>query len=304
MLQTTHKNQVQTAMIMMFVAMLMLPGIDAIAKWMSDTVAAGQVAWARFMVQSVLMFPLVLGIRGKPFASGVWVHVARGFMIALATLLFFAALKYLPVADAIAIFFVEPLMVTLLAAVFLKEKVGWRRLSAISVGFIGALLIIRPNFEQFGWPAALPLGTAASFAIYILLTRSISQREDPATMQFYAGLFGGAIMTVVLAVGTLWRIPVLTAVWPSNTEWLLLVGLGAIATAGHLLVVHAFKRASVSVLAPFQYIEIISATALGFIFFGDFPDILTLCGVAIIISSGMYVFYRERKLSEQVADEG
>ncbi|MEM7209258.1 MAG: DMT family transporter [Pseudomonadota bacterium] len=292
-------NQIQSAMIMMAVAMLVIPGIDAIAKWMSDSIAAGQVTWSRFLFQTLFMFPLVIGLKGAPFASGVWVHVARGGMIALATLLFFMALKHLPIADAIAIFFVEPLLVTLLAAVFLKEGVGWRRLLAIAFGFIGALLVIRPNFEQFGWPAALPLGTALAFAIYILLTRRVSQREDPATMQFYAGIFGFVIMTIALLIGEHTQIDVLRVTWPNLTEFGLLILLGLIATVCHLLVVNAFQRAPVAVLAPFQYIEIISATALGLVFFGDFPDSLTWLGVAIIVSSGMFVFYRERKLSQQ-----
>ena len=302
MLHTTHNNQIQAAMVMMVTAMLIIPGIDVIAKWMSATIGAGQAAWARFVFQTVLMFPLVIFLPGKPFASGVWVHVARGTMIAGATVLFFAAIKFLPIADAIAIFFVEPLMVTLLAAVFLKERVGWRRLSAISVGLLGAILVIQPNFERFGLTSALPLGTALCFAIYILLTRSVSQREDPAVMQFYAGVFGGITMSIALLLGHSASIPALSIAWPSTTEWLLLTALGLIATIAHLLVVHAFKRAPVGVLAPFQYVEIVSATLFGYFIFNDLPDVLTFCGVAIIISSGLYVFYRERQLAVQQED--
>jgi len=291
-------HHIQSAMIMMAVAMLVIPGIDAIAKWMSDSIAAGQVTWSRFLLQTLFMFPLVIGLKGAPFASGVWAHVARGGLLALATLLFFMALRYLPIADAIAIFFIEPLLVTLLAAVFLQERVGWRRLLAITLGFVGALLVIRPNFEQFGWPAALPLGTALAFAIYILLTRRVSQHEDPATMQFYAGIFGFMIMTITLLIGEHMQINVLRVTWPNLAEFGLLLLLGLIATVCHLLVVKAFQRAPVSILAPFQYMEIISATALGLIVFGDFPDALTWLGVAIIVSSGMFVFYRERTLSQ------
>ncbi len=286
-------------MVLMILAMLMLPGIDVIAKWVSASIGAGQVTWTRFLFQTMFMFPLVINLPGKPFASGVLVHAARGSLIALATLFFFSAIKFLPLADAIAIFFVEPMIVTLLAAVFLKERVGWRRLSAIFVGFCGALLIIRPNFEAFGWAAALPLGAALSFAVYILITRRVSQREDPETMQFYAGIFGWIAMSFALLIGHTLHVPVLTIIWPSTHQWLLLAGLGLIATTGHLLVAHAFKRAAVGILAPFQYIEIIGATAFGFIFFGDFPDVLTLCGVVVIVSSGLYVFYRERQLARQ-----
>ena len=293
-----QRDQIQVAMVMIVVAMLILPSIDIIAKWLSSSIAAGQVGWSRFALQTIFMWPLMMRLPGRWLVSNMWVHAARGAAIALATLLFFSAVKWLPVADAIAIFFVEPLIVTLLAVVFLHEHVGWRRLSAISIGLIGALLVIRPNFEQFGWAAALPLGTALSFAVYILITRSISQREDPAAMQFYAGVFAWIAMSIALFIGNLLGMPVLTVVWPTLTQWSLLLLLGVIATIAHLLLVHAFKRAPIGVLAPFQYIEIIGATALGWVFFGDFPDTLTWCGVAIITLSGMYVFHRERKLAE------
>ncbi len=284
-------------MVLMIIAMLILPGIDAIAKWLSPTIAAGQIAWSRFFFQTLLMLPLFFRVPGRVLGPDRWLHAARGALIALATLLFFAALKFLPVADAIAIFFVEPLFLTLLAALFLGETLGWRRLSAVGVGLAGALLVIRPNFHAFGWAAALPLGTAGCFAVYLIITRQLAQREDPVRMQFYAGVFGALVMSAALGFGALADAPVLIAVWPSVTEWALLAGLGLIATTGHLLVVHAFKRAPAGILAPFQYVEIIGATVLGLVIFGDFPDLLTWCGVAVIVASGIYVFHRERTLA-------
>ncbi len=290
-------TQTERAMVLMIIAMLILPGIDAIAKWLSPTIAAGQIAWSRFFFQTLLMLPLFLRVPGRVLGPDLWLHAARGALIALATLLFFAALKFLPVADAIAIFFVEPLFLTLLAALFLGETLGWRRLSAVGVGLAGALLVIRPNFHAFGWAAALPLGTAGCFAVYLIITRQLAQREDPVRMQFYAGVFGALVMSAALGFGALADAPVLIAVWPSVTEWALLAGLGLIATTGHLLVVHAFKRAPAGILAPFQYVEIIGATVLGLVIFGDFPDLLTWCGVAVIVASGIYVFHRERTLA-------
>ncbi len=284
-------------MVLMIIAMLILPGIDAIAKWLSPTIAAGQIAWSRFFFQTLLMLPLFLRVPGRVLGPDLWLHAARGALIALATLLFFAALKFLPVADAIAIFFVEPLFLTLLAALFLGETLGWRRLSAVVMGLAGALLVIRPNFHAFGWAAALPLGTAGCFAVYLIITRQLAQREDPVRMQFYAGVFGALVMSAALGVGALTDAPVLVSVWPTAIEWALLAGLGLIATTGHLLVVHAFKRAPAGILAPFQYVEIIGATVLGLVIFGDFPDLLTWCGVAVIVASGIYVFHRERTLA-------
>ncbi|NIM73413.1 MAG: EamA family transporter [Gammaproteobacteria bacterium] len=286
-------------MALMLVAMLVLPGIDAIAKWLSDAISAGQVAWSRFFFQTLLMLPLFLRTRGTILTRALPLHALRGALIALATLLFFSALKYLPLADAISIFFVEPLILTLLSALFLGEAVGWRRLSAVAVGFVGALIVIRPGFGVLGLPALLPLGTALSFAVYLILTRKLAQHEYPERMQFYAGLFGALVMTLALAAGDAADIAALSFVWPDLWQWCLLAGLGIIATAGHLLVVHAFRRAPAGLLAPFQYVEIVGATILGLVFFGDFPDALTWLGVAIIVGSGLYVFHREAALARR-----
>jgi len=280
-------------MTLMLLAMLILPGIDAIAKWLSADISSGQVAWSRFLFQTLLMLPLFLRTRGAIVTTALPLHALRGALIALATLLFFTALKYLPLADAISIFFVEPLILTLLSALFLGESVGWRRLTAVAVGFAGSLIVIRPSFSALGPPALLPLGTALSFAVYLILTRKLAQHEYPERMQFYAGVFGGIVMTAALAVGSVTDVAVLSFVWPDRLQWVLLAGLGVIATAGHLLVVHAFRRAPAGVLAPFQYVEIIGATILGLVFFGDFPDATTWLGVVIIVASGMYVFHRE-----------
>jgi S-adenosylmethionine uptake transporter len=286
-------------MMLMLVAMLVLPGIDAIAKWLSGAISSGQVAWSRFFFQTLLMLPLFLRTRGAIVTRTLPLHALRGALIALATLLFFSALKYLPLADAISIFFVEPLILTLLSALFLGESVGWRRLTAVAVGFAGALIVIRPSFTSLGLPALLPLGTALSFAVYLILTRQLAQHEYPERMQFYAGLFGGLVMSAALVAGGVADIAVLSFVWPDAWQWFLLAGLGVIATAGHLLVVHAFRRAPAGLLAPFQYVEIIGATILGLVFFGDFPDALTWVGVTIIVASGLYVFHREATLARR-----
>lgn len=294
-----QRTAVEVGMFMMAAAMLWIPVIDAIAKILGDHVPAGQVAASRFLFQSLLLLPLILlsdGIPRLPWRQ-VHLHAARGALIALATAFFFTALKYLPMADAIAIFFVEPLILTLLSALFLGETIGWRRMTAVLIGFIGALIVIRPGFGWAGWPALMPLLAAACFAVYLVLTRTMAQTTDAVQMQFWAGVFGCLTMAVVLALGGVAEIPALTAVRPDLFEWGMLFALGLIATIGHMLVVHAFRRAPAGVLAPFQYLEIISATVLGYLIFNDFPDAVTWVGVAIIVGAGMYVFHRERRLA-------
>jgi S-adenosylmethionine uptake transporter len=292
-----HRNSTASAMMMMIAAMLMLPGIDAIAKWLSGSVSSGQVTWSRFFFQIILMSPLLLKTRGPWFTPALALHAARGSLIAFATLFFFSGLAYLPLADAIAIFFIEPLLVTLLSALFFKEAIHWRRISAISIGFIGALIIIRPTFSEVGFAALYPVGAAFCFSFYIVLTRKLVRHEDPIRLQFFAGIFGCLVMSIALAYGTAQGVAILTAAWPTTDHWLLLGALGLIATVCHLLVTYAYRLASIGILAPFQYVEIIGATILGLVIFNEFPDTVTWLGVAIIVSSGMYVFHREARLA-------
>ncbi|NQV45835.1 MAG: DMT family transporter [Rhodospirillales bacterium] len=295
-----NRSQLQTGMIMLVCAMLILPGIDAIAKGLSDTIAPGQIAWSRFFFQIIILLPFVIRDGGLWVGRKIWAHAARGFLIGIATLMFFASLAKLPLADAISIFFVEPFILTLLSAVVLGEKVGWRRLAAISVGFCGALIIIRPSYEVFGLTALLPMGAALAFSVYIILSRSLVREGSAITMQFYAGIFGCLTLSLALFFGGGAGIAVLTPVWPTLTEWALLFALGCIATGGHMLIMLAIRRIDAGLIAPFQYLEIISSVILGLVFFGDFPDTMTWVGIAIIIASGLYVFYRERKIAVQV----
>ena len=298
-----HHNPTARAMLMMIIAMLMLPGIDAIAKWLSGSVSSGQVTWSRFFFQIIFMFPLLLKTRGPWFTPALALHAARGSLIAFATLFFFSGLAYLPLADAIAIFFIEPLLVTLLSALFFGEAIHWRRISAISLGFVGALIIIRPTFVEVGYAALYPVGAAFCFSFYIVLTRKLVRHEDPIRLQFFAGVFGCLVMSIALGYGTSVDIAILAATWPSTNHWLLLGGLGLIATGCHLLVTYAYRLASIGILAPFQYVEIIGATVLGLVIFNEFPDAVTWVGVSIIVGSGMYVFHREARLAATTTGE-
>ncbi len=291
-------NETARAMSMMIVAMLLLPGMDAIAKWLVGAISPGQIVWSRFFFQLTLLIPFVFRTKGPWLTATLHLHAMRGALIAAATVLFFTGLIYLPIAEAISIFFIEPMLVTLLSVVILRERIGIRRLSAIAIGFCGAMIIIRPTFSEVGWAVMYPVGTALCFSFYILLTRKLVRHEDPVRLQFLAGVFGCLVMTAALLVGTYSQFDILTAVYPTTDQWLLLGGLGLIATVGHLLVVHAFRHAPVGVLAPFQYVEIIGATLYGFVLFNDFPDLLTWVGILIITGSGVYIFHRESRLPQ------
>ncbi len=302
--------------------MVILPLMDIIAKYLSPSMATGQIAWSRFLFQSLLLLPFawpllrsasLLNSGEQPKAStrllpDRWhLHALRGFLIALATLCFFTSVTRLPVADAIAIFFVEPLLLTLLSPIFLGEKIGWRRLLAVVIGFAGALIIIRPGASMFGVYAFLPLAAALCFAFYLIITRKLALDTDPILVQFFTGLSGLFFLSVALLAlpvinwlsGSDWQVFFLTPVWPSPSQWALMGLLGTIGCVGHLMVVHAFRYADASKLAPLQYFEIVGAALFGWLVFQDIPTLNTWAGIAVITGSGFYVYWRERQLNRQ-----
>lgn len=294
--QTSHVR----GMAIMAFSMTLLPLMDAIAKWLATegALSPGQVTFFRFMLQMLFAGALVVAAGGIARLRPVrlWPNLLRGVLIGLASLLFFIAVKYMPLADAIAVFFIEPMILTVLSGIFLKEPVGWRRWSAVIVGFAGALIVIQPSFALFGPVSLLPLGTATLFAVYMLLNRRLSSQDGLLVMQCLAGL-GGLVATAFgLLVGLAFGIEDLALGLPARAfDWGLILVLGLLATFGHLFVVAAFRHAEASLLAPFQYIEIISATIVGLLVFGDFPSASKWAGIAIIVASGLYTFWRESR---------
>jgi S-adenosylmethionine uptake transporter len=292
------EHQVEFGMMIMFGAMTFMPLIDIFAKLLGPTVSGGEIAWARMIVQSIVLAPFVWWFGVFRGWRNMHIHAIRGTMIGCATLFFFGALKYMPLADTYAIFFVEPMILTFLSAVFLKEKIGWRRITAIIVGFIGALIVIRPSWEIFGWTAVFPLMAALCFATFLLFTKIIANEEHPITMQFFSGLWGSVILGGALYVGHSLSIEIMTFTWPTLYEVSLMITIGLVGCVGHILVINAMKRAPASVLAPFQYLEIVTGTTFGVLIFDEFPAAITWLGISIIIGSGMYIFYRESKLAQ------
>lgn len=279
------------------------PVIDTFGKLAAQTIPVGQIDAARFLVQTALLLPLAVLLGGAhlPRLREVGLHLARAALILIATGCFFAAIRFMPIADAISIFFVEPLLLTLLGGFLLGEAVGWRRIAACIVGFIGALFVIKPSFAAFGGVALLPLATAFFFAFYMILTRRMATAMHPIALQAYTGA-----AAVVLAVPVLWTLDgsglaPLDPVWPDARHMWLLAGVGLAATIAHVFISFALRFAPSATIAPLQYFEIVAAVGLGYAVFGDFPDALTFIGVAIIVASGLYVFFRERALSAQAA---
>lgn len=295
-------------MAMMTCGVMLLPVMDTIARYLAtvEEMAPGQVTFYRFFFQFVVTVPAVVAFGGTDALRPrrLWLNLLRGGLLGGASLFFFTALKFMPVADSIAIFFVEPFILTALSAVVLKERVGWRRWTAIAVGFVGAVIVINPSFTRFGSVALLPLATATLFSCYMLMNRALGKVDTALVMQYVAGAGGSLFLGTVLFTGG--RLAGIANFEPSLPQsWLalcLLVVLGTIAAYGHLIVVKAFQRAPASLLAPFQYLEIVSAAVLGFLVFAEFPDASKLLGIAIIIASGLFIVWRERQLSQKGDD--
>ncbi|MDO9418877.1 DMT family transporter [Pararhizobium sp.] len=285
--------------IMLF-AMMILPCMDAIAKYMAiyAGMSPGQVTFYRFFFQLVSTLPLLLSKGGlkalRP--KRLWMNLLRGAILAAAALLFFISVKYMPLADVFAIYFVEPFILTVLSALILREKVDWLRWLAIIVGFGGAMIVIRPSFALFGPISLLPVLTALLFATYLLMNKTIGTADTPLTMQTVAGIGGTLFMTGAILIGDgLGSADFIPSLPVSPLGWVLVIILGTLSGYGHLLVLRAFQAAPASLLAPFHYFEIISATILGYFVFGDFPDLLKWVGVAIIVSSGLFIIWGERR---------
>ena len=294
-----QRNAIVTAMLIMASAMLFAPVMDAIAKYSAIHfgVSPAMITFGRFCVQALflLFFLAIAWLRRDLLFHVSGLNLLRGMIMGLAAMLFFTAVKYMPLADCIAIFFVEPLIVMLMSSVFLGEVVGWRRRIAAFVGFCGAMIVIQPSYELFGPISLLPLGTALLFSTYLILTRKAGGTDEPIVMQFYAGIGGVLMCGSVMAIGTPLGIEDLSFTIPQEERaWALLFSMGFLATASHMLIVIAFSKAPASILAPFQYLEIVSATLLGFFLFSEFPDPLKWFGISVIIGSGLYTFFRER----------
>ncbi|MFP4275577.1 MAG: DMT family transporter [Paracoccaceae bacterium] len=277
------------------------PIMDSFAKMTPAEVPILQIVLVRFGFQVVTLLPLAwaLGLAQRPGPREAWLHLVRGALLLTGTALFFGAIRFMPIANGLAIFFVSPFILTLAGALFLNEEVGWRRLMACAAGFAGALLVIRPSFADLGAVALMPLGTACCFAAYMVMTRSMAQRMHPIALQAWTAVAATLIVAPVLMAFNGSGLPALDPVPPSGTAVWTLLGVGVMATISHLFISQALKLAPAATLAPLQYLEIVAATILGYWLFGDFPAPLTWAGIAIIVGSGLYVIARERRLSRQ-----
>lgn len=275
------------------------PLIDVASKLATQQVPVGIVTLGRFVVQGALMLPIVLlmGLRLRIGPRVLWLTMLRALTAILSTYCFVAAVRHMPIADALAIAFVEPFIILMIGRLVLNEQVGPRRLGASVVGFCGALLVIRPSFAAFGAVALLPLGTALFFAFYMLITRRLSREVHPVTMQMHTAIVASLMCLPLLGAGHLLGEPTLRLEAPRGIFWLWVFCVGLAATVSHMAMTYALQLAPSSTLAPLHYLEIVTATMFGYLVFGDFPDAMTWAGVVVIVASGLYIVHRERQVA-------
>jgi drug/metabolite transporter (DMT)-like permease len=271
---------------MIITSTVFLANSDAMAKYLSLSLPSVQVAWIRFVVFALLFVPAMLTTQPNIFRSArPGLQAWRGVALLSSSVFFICGLKFLPIAEASATSFIAPIFVTALSIIFLAEKVGVRRWLATMVGLLGVLVIVRPGSSAFHPAVVLPIISACGWACTLIMTRMISGNDRAITTMAYSAVVGLCILSAIVPL--FW-------VTPSWHDILLGVGVGIASTTGQGIVVLAFRYADASVLAPFSYVQLVWATLLGFLVFGEVPDLWTLAGAAIIIGSGLYTAHRER----------
>jgi drug/metabolite transporter (DMT)-like permease len=272
---------------------LMLLGVwmfsfgDALGKYIVGTYSVGQLLWLRACASLALLAPLIWRHRHDFLRiERPWLQLLRVILSTLEVAAFFLAARYLPLADVITYYLACPIFVTALSALVLRERVGWRRWSAILIGFIGVLIALQPSEQTVSWPALIALGGSTSFAILMLITRQVRATPDIvlASSQFFGTFAFGAVLA---PIG--W-------VTPTPASLGMFAAAGLVSVCALLCVNRSLKLAPASAVVPYQYSMIVWAVIFGYAVFGDVPSMATIVGAAIIIAAGLYIFVREQRL--------
>ena len=276
--------------LLMIGAIFCFASMDATAKYLMKEIGPVQTIWARYTVQAILVTVLILpkiNIYGKTKYPKL--QFLRSVALMMATTLFFFAFSKLGLAEASAIFNISPVLITLGAFLFLREQIGPRRVIGIVVSLLGALIIIRPGSGVFTVYALLPLGAAIFYSTYSLATRFVGTNESPWTSLFYSAIFGAICYSIYIVFH--WN-PM------SSNALLLTIIIGLFGTAGHICLIRALTLGEASLVAPFIYTNLLFTTIWGLVLFGNFPDFWTIAGALIIVAAGVYVWARDRVVSQ------
>ena len=278
------------AIIFSLLGWMFLPVMDGFAKYLSDDLPILQITWARYFFTVAFVFPIMLFFYKKQL---VWsdkprLQIFRGLILLSANICFFYAISVISLAKALTLAFIAPLIVTAFSPILLGEKVGFRRWTAVAVGFIGSLIVIRPGFLEFNLASMAALATGFFYGFYLIITRKLSSSDNPLLTLLITGMVGAVLVSLIIPF--YW-------VKPTLNQWSLMAGIGVFACIGHLFLILSLKYADASKLAPLGYTEIIPNVIIGYYFFSDLPDNWTYLGLFIIVLSGLYISRREYHLS-------
>jgi drug/metabolite transporter (DMT)-like permease len=287
-------DDLNRAVLYMIAAAVLIPLLNASAKYLAATYPILEIAWARYAGHFLYMLLLFAPRRGLRLlaCSRPGLQLLRSTLLCIATIIFIAGLRFVPLPTATAISFMGPFIVTALAPLVLDERVGARRWLAVAVGFLGALVVVRPGMEGTNTAALLFFGSAFASALYQLLTRKLAAHDPAETSITYIALAGFILTTVPLPF-----------VWETPRSWLdtaLFLSLGLFGGFGHYFLVRAYEIAPAPFVSPFNYLQLIGAALLGFVVFGHLPDLFVWVGAAIIAGSGIFMLYAERRKSAAV----
>lgn len=281
-------DRILRAILAILLAMSCFSVLNAMSKTLSATFPVMEVIWARYFFAFIFMLAIFLPTAGRQLfrIRRLDTQVLRGLLLFFSSYLYFHGIAVLPLAEAASISLTSPIIVTALSTRLLGEQVGPRRWAAVVVGFVGALIVVRPGADAFDWHVLLIVGSTICSALYQLFSRRYGQTERP-----------DASATLATIVGTLAASPILPFEWVTPSwDWrlALFVGMGVMAGAGHYFLTIAYSQAPAAVISPFNYTQLIGAAILGFLVFNELPDFWTWVGAAVIIASGLYIGYRER----------
>lgn len=246
-----------------------------------------QIVWSRYLGGLVLMLVLFAPRHGLRliYTSQPRLQIARSLLLVASSMLYFRGLSYIPLPTAAAISFTSPLFITALSLPLLAERVGPRRWAAVMVGFIGAMIVIRPGMAGTHWAVAYIVGSTTCSVFYQVLTRRVAGLDDATTSATYPTLFGTVVLSVFIFFD--WSMPT------STGDWIIFVCLGIFGGGGHYFLTRAYESGPAAVISPFNYLQLVGAIVTGYLIFGDFPDSLTLLGAGIIVCCGLYIAHRE-----------
>ncbi|WP_313110049.1 DMT family transporter [Stutzerimonas nitrititolerans] len=288
-----NRHQSLYGVLLILLSGILLASHDGLSKYLTQLYPVFLVVWARYLAQVVLMLGMFAPRMGRRVFHTLrpWPQLLRGLSLVSVSIMFISGLRYIPLAEATAVIFLTPLMVTL-ASALLGERVSHSQWLAVGVGLLGVMIIVRPGGALFTPAVLLPFGAAISFTVYQLLTRRLSGTDHPVTSNFLSSLVGFLVMSVLVTFN--WRTP-------SVHDAVLMASLGLMAMSGHLVLTQAFRYASAASLAPFTYGQIVFAGIVGFIAFGHIPDVEAIAGMTVIIASGLCMAYVQSRQASRSA---